>query len=101
MRSYIDSSYTISQAAEFARLLSDPTRLRILQTLFTADDDLCVNEIAASVGSSQSATSHQLAKLESRGVVECFREGQKMCYKLTDSPHVTSVKKILKTFSLI
>lgn len=101
MHSYISSRSTVSQAAELARLLADPTRLRIFEALFTATEDLCVNEIAASVGSSHSATSHQLAKLEARGVVECFREGQKMCYKLTDDPLVPKIKKSLQIFNIL
>lgn len=91
----------LTQAAEIAKLLSDPTRLKILQTLFNATGDMCVYEISEAVGSSQSATSHQLAKLEACKVVVCYREGQKMCYEVTDEPIVDQVKKALQLFGVI
>lgn len=89
----------ITQTAEAARLLSDPTRLRILSLLFDEPEGMCVYEIADKVGSSPSATSHQLAKLEANEIVICFREGQKMCYQITDTSLVKRIKKILDIFN--
>lgn len=91
----------LSKAVDIAKLLSDPTRVRILKALFEAEEDMCVYEIAEKVGSSQSATSHQLAKLEAYGVVVCYREGQKMCYELTSSPLVEDIRKTLTIFNVI
>lgn len=85
------------QVTQIAKLLSDETRVRILIAL-RGTDGMCVNEVAETVGASQSATSHQLAKLELAGVVSCYREGQKMCYELEDTP-VT--KKIISTLHVL
>ena len=101
MRSYIPTIDSITQTAEIARLLSDPTRLKILRALFLAESDMCVSDIVEEVGSSQSATSHQLAKLEASDVVLCFRDGQKMCYELTKSPIVKNIEKTLRILSVI
>ena len=100
MRSYISPS-SVFEATEVARLLSDPTRVRILVALKTATDDMCVNEIAEAVGSSHSATSHQLSKLEALNVVECFRDGQKMCYELKDNARVTQIITMLTTLNVL
>lgn len=101
MRSDVQTIDPLTKAADIAKLLSDPTRLRILQALFGAQEDMCVYEIAEKVGSSQSATSHQLAKLEAYGVVICYREGQKMCYELSQSPLVADIKKALSLFNVL
>lgn len=90
-----------ARAAEVARLLGDQTRLNILALLFHNRDGMCVYEIAEEVGSSPSATSHQLAKLEAHGIVVCYREGQKMCYELTKTPLVFEIEKILRLLSVL
>ena len=101
MHSDIKTMDSLTRAVDIAKLLSDPTRLKILQTLFQANEDMCVYEIAEKVGSSQSATSHQLAKLEANGIVACYREGQKMCYELSDSSLVTDIRKTLNVFNIV
>jgi len=73
------------ETTDIFKTLSDPTRMKILQVLFRAKRELCVNEIAEAVGVSHSATSHQLAKLEDRNMVTCFRRGQTMCYQIQDN----------------
>lgn len=82
---------------DIAKILSDTTRVKILQTLMD-HGGMCVYEIAEVVGASQSATSHQLSKMEDKGLVECFREGQKMCYELTKS---SLAKRIIETLVLL
>lgn len=89
------------EAVDAAKILSDPTRLRVLQILFENPEGMCVYEIAEEVGSSPSATSHQLAKLEGHGIVRCYREGQKMCYQLTRAPLVTRIRKVLNLFKIV
>ena len=64
-------------------LLADPTRLRILHALALADE-LCVYDIAALLGASQSAVSHQLRTLRNSGVVARRREGRIIAYRLVD-----------------
>ncbi len=62
--------------------LSDPTRLRILQALSL--EELCVCDIAAIAGVSQSAASHQLRLLRDRDLVTFTRVGKRAVYRLAD-----------------
>ncbi|MBL7045665.1 MAG: winged helix-turn-helix transcriptional regulator [Parcubacteria group bacterium] len=80
------------------RLLSDPTRFKILCLLHRAKNGMCVYEIADEVGISHSATSHQLSKLEDKGIVKCFREGKSACYELTNTAFVKDLVTVMKSF---
>jgi len=62
--------------------LADPTRLRILHALSL--EELCVCDIAALAGVSQSAVSHQLRLLRDRDLVAFRREGKRAVYRLAD-----------------
>ena len=66
--------------------LSDPTRLRIIAAL--AARELCVCDLAATLGLSESAISHQLRTLRDLGLVRSRREGRLSYYTLDDE-HVT------------
>ncbi|MCB9805785.1 winged helix-turn-helix transcriptional regulator [Candidatus Nomurabacteria bacterium] len=77
------------------KTLSNPKRLAILRLLFRVKDHLCVNEIAFEVGISQSLASHQLAYLESRGLVSSHRVGKTMCYILEKNKSVEKLEKII------
>lgn len=76
-----EGGYT-SRAAEVFGLLSDPTRARIVYAL--ALEELCVCDVAAVVGLSVSAASHQLRRLRDRGVVAYRKEGRLAFYRLSD-----------------
>jgi len=75
-------------AAEVFRLLGDPGRLRIVQAL--AAEELCVCDLAAFLGASSSAVSHQLRLLKQARLVRNRREGKVVYYKLDDG-HVTAM----------
>ncbi|HUG13805.1 MAG TPA: metalloregulator ArsR/SmtB family transcription factor [Thermomicrobiales bacterium] len=62
--------------------LGDPTRLRIVAAL--AGDEMCVCDIAAALGVSTSAVSHQLRVLRGRGLVRPRRAGRLVYYALDD-----------------
>ena len=66
--------------------LGDPTRLRIVGAL--QERELCVGDLAATVGLSQSATSHQLRALRAQGLVRSRKVGRMVYYALDDE-HVT------------
>ncbi len=70
------------RAAEVFRLLSDPTRARIVCALSL--EELCVCDVAAVAGLSVSAASHQLRRLRDRGVVAYRKEGRLAFYRLSD-----------------
>ncbi|PIR85383.1 hypothetical protein COU15_00970 [Candidatus Kaiserbacteria bacterium CG10_big_fil_rev_8_21_14_0_10_45_20] len=84
-------------AISILKILSNKNRYLIMRTLLSAKRDLCVHELSEAVGISQSATSHQLAYLEARGVVKGVRMGKTMCYEPTDTPLTKIVSKIIKS----
>lgn len=68
--------------------LADPTRVRIVAAL--DGREMCVGDIAATLGLSQSATSHQLRSLREQGLVRASRNGRMMYYSLDDE-HVSLI----------
>ncbi|HEX9164516.1 MAG TPA: metalloregulator ArsR/SmtB family transcription factor [Gemmatimonadales bacterium] len=69
--------------AETFRTLGDPSRLRIVHAL--ALQELCVCDIAAAVGMSQSAVSHSLRALRQLRLVRSRRDGKTTYYRLDDA----------------
>lgn len=68
--------------AETFKTLGDLTRVRLLDAL--AQAELCVCDLAALVGQSESAVSHQLRLLRSMRVVRPRRAGRRVFYTLDD-----------------
>lgn len=68
--------------------IADPTRLRIVAAL--RDGELCVCDIAAVVGQSESAVSHQLRHLREQRIVRDRKDGRRRYYRLDDE-HVRSL----------
>lgn len=77
----VDGLTAIHMADTF-QALSDPTRVRIISAL--AQQELCVCDLAAVLGMSQSAISHQLRLLRVTGLVRHRKEGRKVYYALDD-----------------
>ena len=70
--------------------LGDPTRVRILDAL--SHGELCVCDLAAVLGVSQSAVSHQLRLLRGLRLVRPRRDGRIVFYSLDDQ-HIISIFK--------
>lgn len=68
--------------ADLFKVFSDTTRIKILFALM--DKDLCVADIAETIGASQSAVSHQLRILKQARLVKFQREGKNVIYALSD-----------------
>ena len=83
----LDDSLT-TQLAETFKSMADPTRVRILHAL--SHTELCVGDLAAVLGMTESAVSHQLRLLRSLRIVRARREGKLIFYALDDE-HVTRV----------
>jgi len=73
---------TATRLAEAFDALSDPTRVRIISALL--EGELCVYDLAAVLGLSQSATSHQLRILRHLNLVRTRKEGRLVYYALDD-----------------
>jgi ArsR family transcriptional regulator, lead/cadmium/zinc/bismuth-responsive transcriptional repressor len=69
--------------ADVFGLLSDPGRLKLLLALL--DGELCVCDLAAVTGLSESATSHALRLLRAHRVVTARRNGRMAYYRLADA----------------
>jgi len=72
---------------EFFKVFGDVTRLKILYALLCSE--MCVYDIAALLGMSQSAISHQLRVLKQMDLVKNRREGKTIFYSLADGHIVT------------
>lgn len=68
-------------AATF-KALADPTRVRIVSIL--AQTELCVCDLAATLGMTQSAISHQLRLMREMRLVKSRKEGRMVYYALDD-----------------
>jgi len=73
------------------KILGDPTRLRIVMAL--KNGEMCVCDLAAFVGVSESAVSHQLRRLRDLALVKHRRDGQTLYYSLDDE-HVFDLIEI-------
>lgn len=73
---------TATHLAQTFQALSDPTRVRLISALTNAE--LCVCDLAAVLGMSQSAVSHQLRSLRDLRLVKSRRAGREIFYTLDD-----------------
>ena len=67
---------------DFFKILGDSTRIKILSALFQSE--MCVCDIAALLGMTQSAISHQLRVLKQGRLVKHRKEGKFVYYSLDD-----------------
>ena len=73
------------------KIMGDPTRLGIVTAL--RGGEMCVCDIAAFLGMSESAVSHQLRRLREMTLVRSRRDGQVLYYDLDDE-HVLDLVSI-------
>jgi len=88
LRAALISGDDVHDLAETFRTLGDATRVRILDAL--SHGELCVCDLAALVGMSESAVSHQLRLLRNLRLVRHRREGRMVFYALDDR-HIISL----------
>jgi DNA-binding transcriptional ArsR family regulator len=80
-----------SRIAEVFKVLSDPTRVYVIQVLIR-EGELCVQDLAEQVEMSQSSVSHHLRLLRHFRLVRARREGRKIVY----SPDDAHVERMLR-----
>lgn len=86
-----DASLTnreVENLSLFFKAFADQSRLQILMAL--GNQEMCVCDIAAFLGISESAVSHQLRYLRTMGLVRKRREGTVLYYRLSDT-HVNEL----------
>ena len=77
----LDDQAATHLAAIF-KTLADPTRVRIVSIL--AQTELCVCDLAATLGMTQSAVSHQLRLMREMRLVKSRKDGRMVYYALDD-----------------
>jgi ArsR family transcriptional regulator, lead/cadmium/zinc/bismuth-responsive transcriptional repressor len=80
--------------ASIFKILGDPGRCRLVAALIVAGE-LCVCDLATSVGMTVSNASHHLRVLRSHGLVRARRAG-KMVYYSPDDAHVRVLLEITR-----
>lgn len=83
VRSVMPAETDVMDLADVFGLLADPGRLRLLVALLAGE--LCVCDLAAAAGLSESATSHALRILRAHRVVAVRRSGRMAFYSLADA----------------
>lgn len=81
-RKHMKPAEVVLFLAETFRALGDPNRLRLAHAL--AREELCVCDLAATLGMSQSAVSHSLRTLRQLRLVRSRREAKTTYYRLDD-----------------
>jgi DNA-binding transcriptional ArsR family regulator len=76
------SEYELTHLASRFKMLGEPMRLKILQSV--CHDSLTVNEIVKITGSTQANVSKHLALLASAGILNRKKEGQFVFYAMKD-----------------
>lgn len=82
---------TIVSLAETFKILSDQTRLKIVLAL--TKRELCVLDLAAVLGITESAISHQLRLLKTLRLVKQRKEGKMVFYSLDDE-HIEDLIRV-------
>ncbi|MCP1415668.1 MULTISPECIES: helix-turn-helix transcriptional regulator [Micrococcaceae] len=83
VRSRMPADTDVTDLAVIFGLLSDPGRVRILIALL--EGEMCVCDLAATTGLSESGVSHALRLLRGPRVVQVRRAGRMAYYSLADS----------------
>ncbi|WP_444963812.1 ArsR/SmtB family transcription factor [Nocardiopsis sp. M1B1] len=86
VRARVPADGDVRSAADRARALADPTRLRVARAL-AVGDELCVCDLAWVCFASQNLVSHHVRQLRTAGLASSRREGKLVMYRLTDAGH--------------
>jgi DNA-binding transcriptional ArsR family regulator len=65
------------------KVLANDTRLRLLHALVRADE-VCVTDLAATLGMKPQAVSNQLQRLSDLGILASRRDGNNIYYRIVD-----------------
>jgi ArsR family transcriptional regulator len=76
--------------SEVLKALSDPTRIKIVQTL--EGREICACDFVNITGRAQPTVSQHLSVLENAGVVKSRRDGKRILYSLTNEKVATIIE---------
>jgi DNA-binding transcriptional ArsR family regulator len=83
VRASLPTSRDVVELADVFSLLGDPGRLRLLTSLLEGGE-MCVCDLAATTGMSESSVSHALRLLRAHRIVSVSRRGRMAYYRLDD-----------------
>lgn len=83
VREWMPADDAVTEVAGIFGVLADPARLRVVLALLEAGE-LCVCDIAAAAGVSETSASQHLRILRARNAVRKRRDGRVMYYSLAD-----------------
>lgn len=86
VRERLVTAATAEQMAAVFKVLADPSRCRLVAAIIEAGE-LCVCDLAATVGMTESNVSHHLRVLRAHGLVRARRQG-KMVFYSPDDAHI-------------
>ena len=81
----------LNRLSSIYKVLGDPNRLKIVLALRNVE--MCVCDLAAFLGLTESAVSHQLRRFKDLALVKSRREGQVIYYSLDDT-HVAELLNV-------
>jgi DNA-binding transcriptional ArsR family regulator len=87
VRSAMPSEHDVIEAADVFALLGDPNRLRLMLALLAAGE-MCVCDLAAVCGMSESSASHAIRWLRAHRIVAPPRRQGRMAYYRPADSHV-------------
>ena len=90
-RARLTAASEMERICALFRVLGDPTRVRLLEALLLGDE-LCVCDLAATVGALETTVSQSLRLLRAAGLVRARREGRMVFYALSDA----TVRRLLE-----
>jgi ArsR family transcriptional regulator len=82
VRLALEDRSQVERLARTFKALGDPTRSKLVLAL--SIEELCVSDLAAALGASLSATSHQLRILRDLEIVRVRRAGKSQLYALNE-----------------
>jgi DNA-binding transcriptional ArsR family regulator len=85
------SEKELERLASIYKILGDPSRLKIVTALRYVE--MCVCDLAAFLGLTESAISHQLRRFKDLALVKSRRDGQVIYYSLDDE-HVAELLNV-------
>ncbi|MHB9019552.1 MAG: ArsR/SmtB family transcription factor [Minisyncoccota bacterium] len=83
-----------SKILKTLNLIGDPNRLKIICFIFNKKN-VCVSDIATSLGLSVATASHHLRVLSGGELVDPVRNGKRICYRFSGSKLAGDIKKII------
>ncbi len=94
--SLLGSDEDIDRASRSLKAMSHPLRLKILCVL--GENELSVQQIVDAVGTSQSNISQHLSTLRDRGILDSYKDANRVFYMVGDSRTLKLISMMKEVF---